>query len=663
MQKSDIFIYKISKTGKYMKKGLFMSEKQDTKEKGSRIDGYLRDKFGMFIHWGAYTVAGAEASWPIMAPRLSEAMFDTPSEVTEEEYVKLPERFNPQKFDADAWAACAKDAGMRYMVITAKHHDGFCMFDAPGTDYKITNTEFGRDVCLELAEACKKHGIKLGFYYSPPDMHHPDYRDTKKPAVKNWLGEPERPEWGSYLDYMESHIRKLLTDYGDVYVIWFDGLCNHQKYDPERFHKLIHELSPDTLINDRLGDGYDFVTPEQFIPKDGIPVKTGKPPSSDGIESEKFFRTVITLFKLPVLRGWIRAQMRKYSDGTLELTPVRQEPYPSPECFQPWETCMTIGQSWAYNPDETKWKGAKELIENLCRVASGGGNYLLNVGPTDTGEFPEQAAGALKKIGGWMRKNSEAIYGSTYTPIKKAAWGCATRKGGNIYLCVFESPKDGKLTVEGFPADAKKAFDMTGGEVMFEQNGANLALTLPANPDAPLAQVIRVETDERSEGLLNYNEPITVGKPQKKYIIDAMKASAIINGMANGLIALFSYLKPSHIAAAGAGVDALITVAIISFFTSLLVVGSTRKDIKNEKLAVEKAGGQAKKPMLSGFKALIIMALTIILLGGALNGIIFAFIPNGFSNWAYIIFKTAYTALTGALAVWFSIRGVLLERR
>ncbi len=137
-----------------------------------------------------------------MAPDLSEAMFGTPSRIGEAEYTSLPDKFNPVDFDADSWVKNAKDAGMIYIVITSKHHDGFCMFDAPGTDYKITRTPFGRDVCLELSKACAKAGMRLGFYYSPPDMHHPGYRNIAKPITSNWLGEPDRKEWSEYLDYM-----------------------------------------------------------------------------------------------------------------------------------------------------------------------------------------------------------------------------------------------------------------------------------------------------------------------------------------------------------------------------------------------------------------------------------------------------------------------------
>ena len=638
-----------------------MSTKQENSYNDTRMRWYLDSKFGMFIHWGAYTVAGAEASWPIMAPGLSEAMFVTPSNITEAEYVGLPEKFDPVGFDADEWVKTAQNAGMRYMVITAKHHDGFCMFDAPGTDYKITNTPFARDVCKELADACARHNMKLGFYYSPPDMHHPGYRDISKPSTQNWLGEPNRPEWGSYLDYMESHIRKLLTDYGDVCLLWFDGLCYHDKYDPERFHKLIHELSPETLINDRLGNGYDFVTPEQFIPKEGVPIKTGKPSSGASLETEKFFRTVVTLFKIPLIRGWIKKQMRKYSDGTMELTPVTQERYPEPERFQPWETCMTIGQSWAYNPNEEKWKSSEELIRNLAKVASRGGNYLLNVCPTDRGVFPEQAVRCLSEIGQWMEKNSEAIYSTTYTPLQEAEWGCATRKGSRIYLLVYKEHARDELSIADFPGRVESVSLLDGTALSFELKDGALNIEMPETvPDEDVVTVC-VDVSDVTE-LDKYLEPELHGKRKRKYITDSMKVSALINGMANGLIALFSYMKAGPVAAADAGIDALITVGIITLLTSWLVVGGTRKDAAAGKIAGYEVIPDAHKPMPSGIQALLVMIFCVLALGGALNGLIYLVFPNGFSNWGYIVFKTLYTAASGALGVLATIVSVLWEK-
>jgi alpha-L-fucosidase len=459
------------------------------------LDWYLEAKFGLFIHWGAYSVAGAEASWPIMTPDLSEVMFGTTTRIREADYAALPQRFNPQDFDAGAWVRSAQGAGMRYMVFTAKHHDGFCMFDAPGTNYKITNTPFGRDVCLELAEACTKAGMPLGFYYSPPDMHHPAYRDTRKPAQQNWLGEPRRKEWGSYLNYMESHLRKLLSDYGPVRVLWFDGLTNHAKYDPPRFHRLIRSLSPETLINDRLGDDYDFITPEQFIPGDGIPVRTGKPPAANDARGDSLFRAVTFLYKIPGGRRWIRKQIQKMNEGSLILTPVLQELHPVPQRFQPWETCMTMGQSWGYNPHETSWKAPRKLVRNLVETASRGGNYLLNVGPTERGVFPAQALERLAYVGRWLEKHGEAIYGSTYTLLQGMPWGRATRKGTKIYLHVFEWPADQKLVVPSFPMHAQRASLLNGEELVFLQTGQQLEISLPREAPDPDVSVLTVDVD------------------------------------------------------------------------------------------------------------------------------------------------------------------------
>ncbi len=462
----------------------------------ARLAWYQQAKFGMFIHWGAYSVNGVEASWPMMTPGLSEVTFGVKVKITEAEYTSLPARFNPVDFDADSWVRMAQAAGMRYMVFTTKHHDGFCMFDAPGTDYKITNTPYGKDICLQLAQACARAGMPLGFYYSPPDMHHPGYRDTRKPVAQNWMGEPQRKEWSGYLDYMESHLRKLLTGYGKVSVLWFDGLVYHAKYDPPRFHKLIHDLSPETLINDRLGDDYDFITPEQSIPRAGIPIRTGKPPASNEKSSEDFFRLILFLDKIPGIRQVMHRQMKKYGDGQAELTQVLRHPYPPPEQFQPWETCMTLGRSWAYNPQETDWKAPRRLVRNLVEVVSRGGNYLLNVGPTARGVFPPEAIERLQAIGQWMNTYSEAIYGSAYTPLQNLPWGQATRKGDRLYLHVFEWPANGKLELESFPYRARKAALFAGETLPFVQREQHLEISVP--PQAPDANVsvLVVEIDE-----------------------------------------------------------------------------------------------------------------------------------------------------------------------
>ncbi len=203
-------------------------------ESDQRTAWYREAKFGMFIHWGPYSLASVEASWPIMRP-------SSQFPISEAAYRALPGKFNPAHFDPYAWVALAKAAGQRYMVFTTKHHDGFAMFDSSYTDYKITKTPYGKDIVGQLAEACRREQMPLGFYYSPPDMNHPDYRDTSQPASKNWQGEPTRAEWPTYLAYMQLQLRELLTHYGDVALIWFDGLDHQAKYDGVHVQQMIRE--------------------------------------------------------------------------------------------------------------------------------------------------------------------------------------------------------------------------------------------------------------------------------------------------------------------------------------------------------------------------------------------------------------------------------------
>ena len=629
-----------------------------------RLAWFQQAKFGLFIHWGIYAEEGVEASWPIMAPDLSEAMFQNTKRISQVEYEQLPKSFNPVEFDADEWVRIAKEAGMRYIVFTAKHHDGFCMFDAPGTEYKITNTPYGKDICLELAQACERAGMPLGFYYSPPDMHHPGYRDTSKPAIKNWTGEPDRKEWGDYLDYMESHLRKLLSDYGKVSIIWFDGLSNHGKYEPERFHQLVYDLSPDTLINDRLGNGFDYVTPEQFIPKQGIPARTGKPAPGLDPGGDGFFRLVCTLFNIPLLRGWIRRQMQKYADGTLELTPVHQEPYPSPDRFQPWETCMTMGQTWAYNPNETVWKSPETLIQNLIQVVSRGGNYLLNVGPTDRGVFPPEAVERLKAIGNWMDENHAAIYGNTYTPVQGKAWGQATRKDDKVYLHIFEWPENGKLIVDPFPGTASEVCYSPGEVLAFTQQNGKLEVQLPEQEPGGPVPVLQVGIDPDQPGWSAYSpaEVLTVSPMQ--FIKNQAKSSAIINTVGNGLIALWSYWSRGPIPFAETSIDILITVAIISFLTAWILIGSTRGEIRKGNIALsDEESRKLKFPKSSALGALLVMLVCLIVYGGLLVGLIYLSNPAEISNWAYIIFKAFYTGGTGAVTAALAIWAVVHEKK
>lgn len=374
-----------------------------------RVNRYFEYKFGMFIHWGPYSLASVEASWPIMTPQRTER-----GVISEAEYRRLPERFNPVKFDPKAWIRLAKAAGQRYMVITSKHHDGFAMFDSAYTDYKITNTPYKKDILAELAAACRDEGMPLGFYYSPPDMNHTGYRDTSKPASVNWRGEPTRAEWSLYLDFMELQLRELLTRYQDVLVVWFDGLGEQRKYDGLRFHKLVHELQPNALINNRIGLPGDFETPEQFTPK-----------------------------TLPERR---------------------------------WETCMTINGTWAYNKNDTNYKSTTQLIRTLVDVASKGGNFLLNVGPTPEGTIQPEFEERLRGIGEWLQVNGDSIYGTTHGPLQNLTWGQTTAKGKSLYLHVFEWPK-GSLEVDGIQARVAGVRLLAGKKALkFSQQAEHLSI-------------------------------------------------------------------------------------------------------------------------------------------------------------------------------------------
>jgi len=411
------------------------------------LEQFNQRKFGMFIHWGPYSLASVEASWPIMTPR--------PGGISEAEYRSLPERFNPVKFDPRAWIRLAKAAGQRYMVFTSKHHDGFCMFDSAYASYKITNTPYGKDIVAMLAAACREEKMPLGFYYSPPDMNHPGFRDTSKPPSANWHGEPLRAEWFLYLDYMEAQLRELLTKYGDVYLVWFDGLDRQEKYDGVRFHRLIRELQPAALVNNRIGLPGDYETPEQFVPK-GIPTKRVR---LIGLEQQN-----------PQLAGEV----------------------PRPEDFRPWETCMTINETWAYNKNDRNFKSTTQLIRMLIDVASKGGNFLLNVGPTPEGTIQPEFEERLRGIGEWLKVNGEAIYGTTYGPLQDLPYGRTTAKGKTIYLHVFDWPQ-GRLQVPEIHGKVESVKLLAGGAaVKFTQAGSVLTIDLGQARRDPHATVLAI---------------------------------------------------------------------------------------------------------------------------------------------------------------------------
>jgi alpha-L-fucosidase len=418
-----------------------------------RTAWFREAKFGMFIHWGPYSLASVEASWPIMMPS---ARWN----ITEAEYVALYQRFNPVQFDPKAWVSLATDAGMRYMVFTIKHHDGFCMFDTALTDYKITKTPYGKDVTAMLAKAAHGAEMPLGLYYSPPDMHHPGYRDTSKPVKDTWHGDPTRPEWATYLDYMDAQLRELLTEYGPIALMWFDGLDHQEKYHGGQILDLVHHIQPATLVNNRLGVPGDFATPEQFIP-DRIPTKSAA-------------------LKL---------------QGTTKTPESIPASVPAPDDFQLWETCMTINRTWAYNQNDTQYKSAKELIQDLVNVASKGGNFLLDVGPTPEGTIQPEFVERLQAMGKWLKIYGDSIYGTTYGPLQNLAFGKSTAKGKIVYIHVFEWPSDASLEVPEFPGRVAQITVLGDKKKLrWRQEDNKLTIQVPATAPDPNDSVLQIVT-------------------------------------------------------------------------------------------------------------------------------------------------------------------------
>lgn len=350
----------------------------ETKEQRDQRMTWWRDaRFGLFIHWGVYSVPAGTWNGRKVEGVGEWIMRHAPISVAD--YAKLPSQFNPTKFDADAWVAVAKNAGMKYIVITAKHHDGFAMFPSKASPFNIHDaTPFQRDPLKELAEACRKQGIKLGFYYSQAqDWHHP--------GGAAWNGHWDKAQDGDMTEYIRKiavpQVREILSNYGPISILWWDTPNDMTKERADLLRPLL-SLQPDIITNDRLGGGYtgDTSTPEQEIPATGLPGRD-------------------------------------------------------------WETCMTMNDTWGYKSDDQNWKSTETLVRNLIDIASKGGNFLLNVGPTSEGLIPQPSIERLQAVGAWLKVNGEAIYGTSASPLKKLAWGRCTQKAGKLYLHVFDWPK------------------------------------------------------------------------------------------------------------------------------------------------------------------------------------------------------------------------------
>ena len=374
-----------------------------------RTKWFMEDRFGMFIHWGLYSI-----------PACGEWMMSQ-KEMTIEEYSKYFDQFDPVDYDPKKWVRLAKKAGMKYVVLTAKHHDGFCLFDSKLTDYKSTNTKAGRDLVREFVDACREEGLKVGLYFSIIDWHHPDfpkYGDRQHPMRNNPAYKDEKIDFDRYLAYMHGQIKELVTGYGKLDLLWFDFSYDDmtgEKWKATELIKMVRKYQPDVIIDNRLEGSAedsgsiltanpteysgDFASPEQMIPPAGIRNELGNP--------------------------------------------------------VPWEACLTLNNNWGYSSSDRHYKSAEMVIHMLVECVSKGGNLLLNVGPDAKGRIPKESVKILEEVGEWMDENSKSIYGCGYAEIDKPEWGRYTRNGNKIYAHVME-PQAGAIPLTGIHGKIKK---------------------------------------------------------------------------------------------------------------------------------------------------------------------------------------------------------------
>jgi len=432
------------------------AQSETPEQHNARMQWWREARFGLFIHWGLYSVPAGE--WKGETSH-GEWIRET-ARIPLQEYDKFLPRFNPVKFDPDEWVRMAKNAGMKYIVITSKHHDGFCLFDSKETDFDVMSTPFKRDIMKELSEACRKEGITICWYHSIMDWHHPDYLPRRE-----W--ETDRPTEGAsvdrYVEHMKRQLEELTSNYGPIGVLWFDGEWEKTWNDARGrdLYAYVRSLQPGIIINNRVGAGRagmeglttegafaaDFGTPEQQIPATGLP----------GVD---------------------------------------------------WETCMTMNDHWGYNKNDKNWKSAKELLQMLADIASKGGNFLLNIGPTAEGLFPPESVERLSAIGEWMTVNSEAIYGTQASPFRSLSWGRCTQKEANgktvLYLHVFDWPADRTLVIPGLLHEPERAYllsDAKQSALALSRDGFNMVIAVPRTPPDPINSVVVVELKDRASVL------------------------------------------------------------------------------------------------------------------------------------------------------------------
>ncbi|MCK4590409.1 MAG: alpha-L-fucosidase [Candidatus Latescibacteria bacterium] len=378
-----------------------------------RMKWWHEAKFGMFIHWGLYSVIGRH-EWVMEMEAIPVA-----------EYEQLTEQFNPKPFPAREWAKLAKRTGMKYMVMTTKHHEGFCLFDTQYTDYCAPKV-CGRDLVAEYVEAARSEGLRVGFYHSLMDWHHPDgARCVEDEAARK-----------RFIEYIHGQVRELCTNYGKLDILWYDvnWPLSAEGWESAKMNRMVRELQPDIIINNRSGVPEDFSTPEQHITAE--------------------------------------------SAG------------------RAWEACMTMNESWGYHQADDAWKTPKQIIRNLIICARDGGNYLFNIGPQADGSVPEESVRILNAVGEWMDKYGETIYAAESCDVKRSLFADFTRKGTTLYLHIHFWPGE-EWAIGGLQTRVKSARLLPRGEpVEFEQNEFRVCFKgLPAEAPDDLVSVLALECE------------------------------------------------------------------------------------------------------------------------------------------------------------------------
>jgi alpha-L-fucosidase len=450
----------------------------------NRMQWWTDAKFGMFIHWGVYSVpAGTYKGTQIK--NIGEWIMNR-GKIPVAEYKEFAGQFNPVKYDPEAWAKLAKEAGMKYLVITSKHHDGFALFDSKVTGWDVVDaTPYGKDLLKPLAKAVRNEGLKLGFYYSQAqDWTHPGGAAARRPAAEGWANpdsaaidaytKEHRGHWdpaqeGSMDEYLDKiavpQVKEILKNYGGLDILWWDTPTDMNKERADKFLPVIAKY-PNLITNNRLGGGVqgDTETPEQYIPSTGFPGRH-------------------------------------------------------------WEVCMTMNDTWGFKSWDHNWKSTRDLILKLSDIVSKGGNFLLNVGPTSEGEIPQPSIERLREIGAWMKVNGEAIYGTQASPFAWLPWGKATLKGQKLYLHVVTWPADGKLKLPLTNTITKAVLLADPGrEIPSNQTAGYTEIYVPSEAPDKYLPVICLDI----EGTPAVLPPVSSEKEAKASSIDSI-SSCILN--------------------------------------------------------------------------------------------------------------------------------------